>query len=365
MKKQTLIMLGFISTLAACGGTQQPQSSEAPSNRVTSKETLGMSPTKALKKEKSKKFVYDPQGREEFVFDEVPKVLQEYAYKDFCYSIPDRNAYECTGDQLDYEYYYGKRGYYTDKKPIRKGQHLLREAILENGLKIYAISSTKFSHVGKDRIPLKDFMERKNFVAYPIVEGATAMVTGYSKNLKDQLMISTNKDASYSEDAIKAIQRVAAQHPKNGAKIADLMTTLRVKYDDFEGRTTISGFPYNNEDSYISLRMVIPDDGRIIPVVDTHYEAQDWLFVKSYSVKADDFKWRSSDLTFKRDNASGKIWEWNNSILTDDTKTMLNAIASAETATVRFQGRYYDDYTVTAKQQAEIRSLLKILELTK
>jgi len=356
MKNKVLTLIGSILTVTACGGTYQPQPQLHP---ITQPVPNKVSETN---------FIYDPQGRDEFVFDEVPDVLQKYAYEDICFSVPETATFECHKDKLPYNKYLGKKGFYTDKAPIQKGEYVLRETILETGEMIYTISSTEYTHVGENRLPMEEFQKRQNFVPYPIVEGAKAIVTGYtsySKTLKDNLNLSTNKNSSYTLSEVKAIQKIASQHPRNGAKIADLMTTLRVKYDDFGERTTISGYPFNNKDSYLSLKIIIKDDGTIIPFVVTHYEADNWLFVENYSVKADKFKWRSGALKFERDNAYGKIWEWNNSVLTEELKNMLNEVATADSAAIRFNGRYYDDHSVTPEQQEELNSLLRILELSK
>ncbi|MCV5664914.1 hypothetical protein OFN50_38405, partial [Escherichia coli] len=78
---------------------------------------------------------------------------------------------------------------------------------------------------------------------------------------RDRLNVSSQKTHSFTQDEISAIQRIAAKHPKNGARIADLMTTLKVDYDGFEGRTVITNLPFNNRDSYLNLRIVVMDSG--------------------------------------------------------------------------------------------------------
>lgn len=353
MNKLSALLIPFLLLLSACGVTQQLE----PVN-TRAKPALIDSASLAA-------FIYAPEGREEFVFDEVAETIQKYAYKDICFSIPEKSTLECFGHQLTYDEYVGKRGFYTGNLPIKKGHHVLKEAILETGELIYAVTSTKFPQIGKLRLPLDIYLKRKNFVSYPIVEGAAAMVTGYSINQRQNLTVSSNKLSSFTTDEIKAIQRIASQHPKNGAEIADLMTILHITYDDFDGRTIISSYPHSNKGSYLSLRIVIKEDGVIIPFVVAHYESKNWLFVEGYSVKADEFKWRSDDLKFKREHTSGTIWEWNNSEVTSERIKMLNELANANVATVRFHGKYYDDHSVTQGQQKELKSLLKILELSK
>jgi len=308
-------------------------------------------------------------GAEEFVFDEVPEILREYAYKDICFSLPKSGTYECSGHQLAYDKYVGKRGYYTPTKfPVRMGDYVLRHVILETGEMVYLVSSPKYSHVGDTRMPYEEYKKRKEFVPYPIVEGASVLVTGYSEYFKnkDRFNVSSTKDNFLSIEEINAIQHIAKQHPKNGVRIADLMTMLSVDYDDFEGRTTISSFPFNNEKSYLSLRIIIKDDGTIIPFVTTYYKAENWLFVSDYSVKADDYKYRSDSLKFERDNSAGTIWEWNNTLVDDKSLGMLKKVANAKSATIRFNGQqYYNDHDFTAAQQKDLRNLIELVELLK
>lgn len=313
------------------------------------------------------KFVYTPQGQEQFVFAEVPDKLQKYAYTDLCLQLPKKHPSECGLNKLDYNNYVGKKGYYVDTPEKKyRGGYVLREAVLETGEVVYLKSSTKYKHVGKNFISLAEHNKISNFEPEPITKGSVVTITGYSKSSLDRLNVSSQNTHSFTEDEIKAIQRIASKHPKNGARIADLLTTLKVDYDAFEGRTVITHLPFNNKESYLSLKVIVMDNGEFHPWVTSFYTAKDWLFVDSYSVSANGYRWNSGSLDFKRDHTGRIIWEWNNSPLNNEKREMLSKMASSDKSIVRFRGKdYYDDYELTKLQKKELSSLLKVIELMK
>lgn len=317
--------------------------------------------------DKNESFTYTPEGKEQFVFKEISKPLQQYAYTDICFKAPVKSVSpECSRNQLSYDKYVGKKGFYTDRAPIHKNHHVVREAVLETGRVVYMIKSTKYKHVGSNIISLEDYEKVEGFKPSPIVPGAKTLVTGYSLRGNNQLKVSSQSGHNFTEDSLDAIRNIAKRYPKSEAVIADLLTTLRVDVDDFDGKIVVSGSGYNNKSSYISVKIIFSKDGKVTPFIVTHYDADDWLFVEKYSVSADDFRWNSKELDFKRDHSSGRIWEWNNSYVNGEYLTVLNKISSAKKAIIRFHGgKYYDDYVLTKVQKKELTSLVELISLTK
>lgn len=272
MKINAGMMFAATLSLSACQ-TTSPQS------------TVPQDGALQIRSKESTNFKYNPQGREQFVFAEVPDKLQKYAYNDLCLQLPKSHfkLSECRLDKLDYDSYVGKKGYFveTPKKEYRRG-YILREVVLETGETIYLKSSTRFKHVGSEFISLAEHNKISNFEPKPIVEGSSVTVTGYSKISKDRFNVSSQNTHSFTESEIEAIQRIASKHPQNGARIADLMTTLNVDYDAFEGRTVVTSLPFNNRGSYLTLRISIMDNGEYYPSVKAFYKAESWLFIDSY-----------------------------------------------------------------------------------
>ncbi|WP_372012468.1 outer membrane protein assembly factor BamD [Pseudoxanthomonas sp. 10H] len=83
------------------------------------------------------------------------------------------------------------------------------------------------------------------------------------------------------------------------------------------------------------------------------YYGDDWLFVRSVTVKADDKVYNLGALDFERDHSSGTVWEWVDIPVKDHA--MLNQWMNAERVVVRFNGdQYYDDFTLPKEQQARL-----------
>ena len=88
------------------------------------------------------------------------------------------------------------------------------------------------------------------------------------------------------------------------------------------------------------------------------YYGDDWLFVRSVTVKADDRVYELGSLDFERDNSSGSIWEWVDMPVKDHD--MLNHWMSAKRVVVRFNGNQYShDFILPLSQQTQLREVYK------
>lgn len=86
------------------------------------------------------------------------------------------------------------------------------------------------------------------------------------------------------------------------------------------------------------------------------YYGDDWLFVRSVTVKADDKVYELGTLDFERDNSSGSVWEWGDVPVKDHV--MLNHWMTAKRVVIRFNGdKYHDDFTLPQGQQAQLREV--------
>lgn len=86
------------------------------------------------------------------------------------------------------------------------------------------------------------------------------------------------------------------------------------------------------------------------------YYGDDWLFVRSVTVKADDKVYELGKLDFERDNSSGSVWEWIDMPVKDHE--MLNHWMTAKRVVVRFNGdQYNDDFTLPRSQQTQLREV--------
>lgn len=86
------------------------------------------------------------------------------------------------------------------------------------------------------------------------------------------------------------------------------------------------------------------------------YYGDDWLFVRSVTVKADDKVYELGRMDFKRDHSSGSVWEWIDMPVKDHA--MLNHWMTAKRVVIRFNGdKYYDDFILPKGQQVQLREV--------
>jgi hypothetical protein len=86
------------------------------------------------------------------------------------------------------------------------------------------------------------------------------------------------------------------------------------------------------------------------------YYDDDWLFVRSLTIKADEKTYELRGLDFKRDHSSRSIWEWVDMPVTDHE--MLAHVMSAKRVIIRFHGNTYDsDFTLPSAQQNQMREV--------
>jgi tetratricopeptide (TPR) repeat protein len=139
--------------------------------------------------------------------------------------------------------------------------------------------------------------------------------------------------------------------------------TMDMTYDDFKdvlfythksspkGVSQAGVFAYiATNDYYTNLRFAI------------NYSASEFLFIKSYIVKADD-KSFDFESDVKLDHSGGLIWEWTDRLVGSKDYEIIKAIAYAESAKIRFQGRdYYYDKEITEQEKEAFREILELYE---
>lgn len=163
----------------------------------------------------------------------------------------------------------------------------------------------------------------------------------------------------------KQIQLAKEQKIKEERKALERITVnMRKDTDEIKGITWISHRNKPILANYISFYFgTNKNNAADYPLrVKIHYYGDDWLFVRSVTVKADDKVYELGRLDFERDNGSGSVWEWVDLPVKDFD--MLNHWMSAKRVIVRLEGnQYYKDFTLSQKQQMQMREVYQAWKL--
>lgn len=143
------------------------------------------------------------------------------------------------------------------------------------------------------------------------------------------------------------------------ALLASLAKNLRQETDDIKGITWTSHKTEPLLGKKVALYFGAKDgNAENFPLrIRFQYSSDDWLFVRSLIVKADEQTFNLGSMDFERDNGSGSIWEWSDNVVTNFA--LVDAMVSANKVTVRFEGRqYYSDFVIPAPQKQAMKEVL-------
>jgi hypothetical protein len=166
--------------------------------------------------------------------------------------------------------------------------------------------------------------------------------------------------AAKSEAIEKAKLLEAAKAAEEQRKIlARLDSNLKKNTDEIKGITWISHKSEPVLANYMALYFGTKDGvvGSYPLRMKFNYYAEDWLFVQSITIKADDQVFNLEKVKFERDNAAGSIWEWSDSPV--ESMAMLNQILAAKKVVIRYNGRqYYHDFALPEAQKTAMKEIL-------
>lgn len=303
---------------------------------------------------------YSPGENEQFIFIVKDESLQKYDYDRFGKTTKTSHPYR----RLSYSKYVGKKGYFTTSEPVQNNAgYDFWPVILETGEKYYYIS--KESYGGKYNwnspiIPLTQYMKTVNYSVNPLVEGSDIMVTGLTISYGKEIYLLSNGITIEAND-LKIIRQITDHFRHNKERIAQLLLKTKIDKDDMENRYFIEPvgsilrsevklyIGLNSEKQWLRLKVKYYDDS--------------WLFVKSFKIAADEYRWQSPDFEFKRDNSSGYVWEWIDISPSTEHIEIIRKLSSAQNSTIRFQGsKYYSDKPLEPDQKSSNLVLLELYQ---
>lgn len=145
------------------------------------------------------------------------------------------------------------------------------------------------------------------------------------------------------------------------------MAKMTAKTDDIKNITFYydKTTPQRNNIDNIHLYIVRPADSDPFLRLKIQYEGDDWLFIRKYTIKADDQTFTIIPDKMERDNYT-RIWEWSDEVADDDRLNIVKAIINSKEAKIRCEGQtYYDDRVITTAEKTALKNVLAAFELIK
>lgn len=173
------------------------------------------------------------------------------------------------------------------------------------------------------------------------------------------LFSKVNSRIAALEEKQKREEELRAQNDQLVFKHA--IRNMKKNTDEMKGITWISHRNTPTLDKYVSAYFgSMKDSAASYPLrLKFQYYADDWLFVRSVTVKADDKVYELGKLDFERDHSSGSVWEWAD--IEVENHKMLKDWLSAKRVVVRFNGdKYYDDFILPQNQQIQLLEVYQV-----
>lgn len=205
------------------------------------------------------------------------------------------------------------------------------------------------------------------------------------KGIEETLTLLTDKHPA-SNDQISAIEKLnvtlseTLEKEKEQAKkeaadkqvaeekrLAEATKKMRTNFDEvkeitwYHDKTTTDYVDENSFAIYIGKEKT----GEPWLRIRLQYAGDDWVFVDSYIIKADDttFNINPSYGEIKRDHDYGVVWEYYDGPVTDEIYNMIIAIMDSKKTIIRHQGdEYRFDWTVKEAEKKAIRNVLDAYE---
>lgn len=213
-------------------------------------------------------------------------------------------------------------------------------------------------------VPSETRIRIAKFTDEPVVEGSDIRLVGLKQLYGDTLFYTLSTGGDISETHLKLLREVASKFKAEKAEIAKLLLGLDIRKDEMENAYFVSSYSRNSfwigNDIrlYVNLKDTVP-----YLRFTARYRGQYWLFVNSFKVAADDYRWQSPPYAFNRRVASG-VEEWIDIPATPNEIAWTQKLARAQKAVVRFQGSEHNkDVELTPEQKDGIAKVLRIYKL--
>lgn len=297
---------------------------------------------------------YSPQGHEQFVFSEISKENQEYGYGQFCPEAkPHRNP-------LNYKKYFGIKGYFISDKPVHKDEvGAYWPVILETGEEYFFLEGLDGNRYSPSS-PI--FLLEKHPSAGLLYQGSEVFVLSRMAGWDGEKYTLSNGH-TVAQNTLASIGKIVEYFPTNKPRIAELLLKFDISEDVVENRFVIRSNANKSVWQNQAMLYVVVDSKKQWLRMKIQYTGDDWLFVSSYKIAADDYRWQSEKMHFERDH-SNRVWEWVDKAPSIQDLKNLKALSKAKNPVIRFQGRqYFSDFQLEPIQQEAIIDVMELFDL--
>lgn len=210
-------------------------------------------------------------------------------------------------------------------------------------------------------------MKKGCLISLIIIVGASVGIVIVSMIFSMVILKSSDKGNSNKQTAVNkelndSISK--ARLKEVDLELSRLKKFFNEKYDDIDN---ITWYRHANQPKYSSSKAfylyIGKRDNEIWERLVIRYYGDDWLFVRSVTVKADELVINLNNYRFERDNNSS-VWEWVDVPVTNNELGLILAVSGANKTKIRFVGdKYYSDWTLSNREIKALKDTHRYFEL--
>ena len=160
----------------------------------------------------------------------------------------------------------------------------------------------------------------------------------------------------------------AEKEKKEKERLANATRKMNNEYDEIK---EISWYRDKSSPKYVNSNGFYAyigqsKDSKPWLILALQYSADDWLFIESYTIKVDGKIYTIKEESYgeiKKDNGSGRIWEWLSRPVGPDEYEIIKAVAYGKDVKIRFSGKdYHKDKVITEQQKNALKNVLDAYE---
>lgn len=242
-------------------------------------------------------------------------------------------------------------------------------------------SSKEIENLKEENLRLKTELDECKFGAAQLINESKQLYDNKEfEKAKNTLLILKEKHPSSTEakEAEVILVKVEAEIQKQidlaekerlarelaeKQRILNATKKMRSRFDDVKGITWYYDKTTPNYDDNKNIHLYFGKEKDGIPWLRLRirYASDDWLFIESYNIKADEntYTISTSYNEVERDNGYGGIWEWYDTDADARILAIVNAIINSKTAKLRYNGRqYHFDKIISNSEKIALQNVL-------
>src|SRR5690606_22390164 len=303
------------------------------------------------------------QAREEFVFAELPELLRQFGYTGFC-PTPEKCDW-----RLPYGLYNGMRGYFEEAQPIAvDGDTEIYRVRFQTGETYYYFASRRLGGKYAPVAPIIPSVLQEQVDAFtpePLVSCSQIWLVDARIEF-GRLLYRLSNNQTITPEKLEVVRQVSKLFGNQEVVLAERLLEVAIRHAvELSKSSPVIQIEPMGEVKANDLRLTLQlSEGEVRPVLRAQYFGESWIYLRMLEFQADQRLWQRWGLRVRRHEQHGQVREWVELPAGEAELAIVEALAGARNARVRFEGaRVYVMLNLTRESKEELKRMLVLYQV--